>query len=190
MGGSKSGRTKVSQIIRASREVLYRAFLDPDALVSWLPPGGMTGKMHHFDARVGGTYVMSLYYPPDEGIHRGKTAAREDRITVCFVELSPPARIIEEVFFHSEDPALAGSMVLEVGFATRHDGTEVSLVCTEIPPGIRPEDNAEGSRLSLENLSRYVAGTEGISSGSEIDARGCPKTDTLLLDLALKDRLG
>lgn len=99
MGGSKSGRTKVSRIIRASREVLYRAFLDPEALVSWLPPGGMTGKMHHFDARVGGTYVMSLYYPPDEGIHRGKTAAREDRITVCFVELSPPARIIEEVFF-------------------------------------------------------------------------------------------
>ena len=55
--------TRVSRVIQASRKALYHAFLDPAALVVWLPPGEMTGKIHSFDASVGGGYRMSLFYP-------------------------------------------------------------------------------------------------------------------------------
>jgi len=55
--------THTSRIIRALPEELYEAFIDPAALVAWLPPAEMTGVIHEFDARVGGGYRMSLFYP-------------------------------------------------------------------------------------------------------------------------------
>src|SRR4051812_29070827 len=48
------------RVLRATPDRAYRAFLDPDAMVKWLPPNGFTAKMHHMDARVGGTYKMSF----------------------------------------------------------------------------------------------------------------------------------
>ena len=59
-------RTRASRIVKARPEEVYAAFMDPDVLVAWLPPARMTGKIHAFDARVGGGYRMSLYHPPDE----------------------------------------------------------------------------------------------------------------------------
>jgi len=56
------------------------------------PSGGDDGKIHEFDARVGGGYRMSLFYPPDERAFRGKTSDREDRVNMRFVELAPPRR--------------------------------------------------------------------------------------------------
>ena len=47
-------------VLRATPERLYRAFIDPDAMVKWLPPNGFTGKVHHMDPRAGGTYKMSF----------------------------------------------------------------------------------------------------------------------------------
>ena len=70
--------TRTSRIIRAQPEALYEAFMDPASLVAWLPPAGMTGKIYEFDARVGGGYRMSLFYPPDERARRGKSSDRED----------------------------------------------------------------------------------------------------------------
>jgi uncharacterized protein YndB with AHSA1/START domain len=58
--------TRTSRVIRARPEELYEAFIDPAALAAWLPPAEMTGEIHEFDARVGGGYRMSLFYPPDE----------------------------------------------------------------------------------------------------------------------------
>jgi uncharacterized protein YndB with AHSA1/START domain len=55
--------TRVSRIIEARPEELYAAFMDPAALVAWLPPAEMTGEIHAFDARVGGGYRMSIDYP-------------------------------------------------------------------------------------------------------------------------------
>jgi uncharacterized protein YndB with AHSA1/START domain len=148
--------TRTSKLISASPEALYGAFLDPDALVAWLPPGEMTGRIHGFDGRTGGGYEMSLFYPEADSVHRGKTADREDRVTVRFVELSAPSRIVESVAFHSPDAALGGEMKLTVTFEPRVGGTEVTIECTNIPPGIRPEDNETGSRESLEQLARYI----------------------------------
>src|SRR5262245_15285529 len=66
--------TRTSRVIRTRPEELYEAFIDPAALVAWLPPAEMTGKIHEFDARVGGGYRMSLFYPPTERAFRGKTS--------------------------------------------------------------------------------------------------------------------
>src|SRR6185436_2549244 len=86
-------RTRASRIVKARPEEVYAAFMDPDVLVAWLPPARMTGKIHAFDARVGGGYRMSLYHPPDERSFRGKTSDREDMVNVRFVELTPARRI-------------------------------------------------------------------------------------------------
>jgi uncharacterized protein YndB with AHSA1/START domain len=101
----------------------------------------MTGKIHEFDARVGGGYRMSLFYPPNERNFRGKTSEREDMVRVRFVELAPPRRIVEAVSFVTTDPALLGEMTITATFEEVSGGTEV-------------EDNEAGSRLSLEQLAR------------------------------------
>jgi len=148
--------TRTSRVIKAPREALFRAFTDPDALAVWLSPGEMTGKVHEFDARVGGGYRMSLFYPASEPVSRGKTAEREDRFTARFVELTPPARIVEAITFDSPDLAFAGEMTMVVTFEETDGGTEVSILFERIPPGIRPEDNEAGTRSSLEKLARCV----------------------------------
>ena len=145
--------TRTSRVIRARPEELYRAFVDRDALLAWLPPAGMTGHMHAFDARVGGGYRMSLFYPEGSEF-RGKTADREDMVDVRFVELSPPRRVVEAVTFASDDPAFAGEMTLTATFEEVPGGTEVTLLFTNLPPGLRPEDNDAGARSSLEQLAR------------------------------------
>ena len=148
--------TRTSRVIKASREALYRAFTDPKALAAWLSPGEMTGKVHEFDARVGGGYRMSLFYPSSEQAYRGKTSEREDRFTARFVELAPPTRIVQAITFDSVDPAFSGAMTMVVTFEDRDGGTEVAILFENIPSGIRPEDNEAGTRSSLEKLARYV----------------------------------
>src|SRR4051812_39272593 len=100
--------TRTSRIIKAPPQKVYEAFMDPTQLVAWLPPGEMTGKIHAFDARVGGGYRMSLFYPSTERSLRGKTSDREDMVDVRFVDLAPPRRIVEAVSFVTSDPALFG----------------------------------------------------------------------------------
>ncbi|MDB4947623.1 MAG: ATPase [Gemmatimonadetes bacterium] len=149
-----SAGTRTSRIIKATPGELYGAFMDPAALVEWLPPAEMTGEMHEFDGRVGGGYRMSLFYPPTERVFRGKFAEREDRVVVRFVELEPPRRIVQAVTFDTPDPAFAGEMTMVMTFDEVAGGTEVAIECTNLPPGLRPEDNDAGSRLSLEQLAR------------------------------------
>lgn len=153
-GKTEKRSTRTSRSIRARPEALYAAFTDPAALVEWLPPAEMTGRIHAFDGRVGGGYRMSLFYPETGRTVRGKTAEREDQVEVRFVELSPPRRIVEAVRFVSDDPGFQGEMTMTATFAEVADGTEVTLVFTHLPPGLRPEDNDEGARLSLEQLAR------------------------------------
>jgi len=153
---NSAASTRTSRIIKAPCEALYRAFTDPAALAVWLAPGEMTGMVHEFDARVGGGYRMSLYYPSSEEVYRGKTSEREDRFRARFVELTPPTRIVQSITFDTTDPAFSGEMTMVVTFEDRDDGTEVTIVFENIPPGIRPEDNDAGTRLSLEKLARYL----------------------------------
>jgi uncharacterized protein YndB with AHSA1/START domain len=160
---TSAASTRTSRVIKAPREALYRAFTDPAALAVWLAPGDMTGKIHEFDGRVGGGYRMSLFYPSSEQEFRGKTSEREDRFTARFVELTPPKRIVQAISFDSADPAFSGEMTMVVTFEARDGGTEVTILFEHIPPGIRPEDNDEGTRSSLEKLARYIEQESGSS---------------------------
>ena len=147
--------TRVSKVINAPPAAVYAAFMDPAVLVDWLPPAEMTGRIHEFDGRVGGGYRMSLFYPATERSFRGKTSEREDMVSVRFVDLQPARRIVEQVTFHTTDPALLGEMTITISFEDVIDGTEVTLLCSNLPPGLRPEDNEAGSRISLEQLARH-----------------------------------
>jgi uncharacterized protein YndB with AHSA1/START domain len=158
MGDEAAGALgRISQFVKAPPAAVYAAFMDPAALVQWLPPARMTGTIHAFDARVGGGYAMSLFYPEDERAFRGKTALREDRVEVRFTALEPPHRIVEAVRFVTDDPALMGEMTITITLEDAPGGTLVAMAFENLPRGLRPEDNAEGGRLSLEQLARRFA---------------------------------
>lgn len=153
---SAANSTRTSRVIKAPAEDVYQAFIDPHALVTWQSPGDMTAEVHAFDARVGGGYQMSLYYPETEQQNRGKTSGHEDRYTARFLELTPPKRIVQAITFDSDDPAFSGEMTMIVTLEEGAGGTEVTFRFEDIPAGIRPEDNDAGTRSSLEKLARYV----------------------------------
>jgi len=104
--------TVVSKIINAPREAVYRAFLDQDAVATWLPPGSMRGVVHAFDAREGGSFSMSLVYPEGDRSSQGKTSESTDTFQGRFAKLIPNERIVWAVEFESADPSFAGEMIV------------------------------------------------------------------------------
>ena len=148
--------TSVSRIIQASRPIVYKAFLDADVLVQWLPPQGMRGEIHRFEPHVSGAFDMTLVYQAEEDRGAGKSADDRDTFQGRFVELVPDERIVWAIEFESDDPANAGTMRLVWDLRDVVSGTEVTVLTENLPPGIRPEDNEEGSRLSLANLAALV----------------------------------
>ena len=156
MTDTKSHSSRNTKFIKASQAAVYKAFTDPKALAVWFAPGDMTAEVHQFDERVGGGYEMSLYYPASEKDARGKTGDKEDRYRARFVELTPPSRIVEAIIFDSDDAGFAGEMIMNVTLEGKNGGTEVTIVFENIPAGIRPEDNEQGTELSLQKLAKYV----------------------------------
>lgn len=100
-----------SRIVKAPPHAVYEAFMNPKALVAWLPPEGMEGRIDAFDAREGGTYRMTLTYT-DPDHPAGKTSDNSDVAQGEFLELVPGKRIVQRIVFESEDPAFAGAMVM------------------------------------------------------------------------------
>jgi uncharacterized protein YndB with AHSA1/START domain len=150
--------TEASRVINAPREAVYRAFLDQDALVAWLPPGSMRGVVHAFDGREGGCFRMSLVYPEGDRSSRGKTSESTDTFQGRFVKLIPCEQIVWAVEFESADPSFAGEMIVSTTLAPADGGTKVTILCENIPPGIRPEDNEVGCRSTLEKLASFLDG--------------------------------
>lgn len=152
----KRARTEVSRIIKAQRQAVYRACLDPVAVAAWRAPDNMKGHMHFFDARQGGTYRMSLTYQDAARSVGGKTSEDTDSFHGRFVELVPDEKIVEAVAFESSDPCFAGEMTITTSLADAREGTEVTILCQDIPPGIRPADNELGCQMSLRNLAALL----------------------------------
>ena len=148
--------TKNSKVIKATAEKLYRAFTDPKALETWQAPGEMTGKVQHFDLKVGGGYQMSLFYPATDKNAKGKTTDKEDRYTARFLELVPNKRIVQATTFDTDNPDFKGEMMMEVTLEAHEAETTVIIIFKNLPPGIRPEDNEKGTELSLQKLAQYV----------------------------------
>jgi uncharacterized protein YndB with AHSA1/START domain len=147
-------QTRVVRRIRASRESVYRALVDADAVAAWRVPGGMTAVVHVFDVRVGGRFRVSLTYESPQ--RQGKTAAATDTYHGRFVELVPDERVVEELEFETSDPALGGLMRITTTLADADGGTDVVVLQDDIPPGVSAADNEIGTRMALDKLAALV----------------------------------
>ncbi|HEY8950855.1 MAG TPA: SRPBCC family protein [Rhizomicrobium sp.] len=145
-------RSRISQFVPATPAQVYRACIDPAFVVRWRVPDNMMAKVHSFDARVGGGYRMSLTYR-DPAPSAGKTTADTDTFNGRFLELIPNEKIVEAINFETDDPGSRGEMTLTTSLRDVQDGTEVTMLFENIPSGVRPEDNDEGTRQSLKKLA-------------------------------------
>lgn len=136
---------RLHRVIRAPVERVYRAFLDPDAMAKWMPPHGFTGKVHHIDAKVGGTYKMSFTnFSTGQALAFGGT----------YLELAPNERIRNTDAF--DDPNLPGEMVTTVSLREVPCGTELNIVQEGIPEAIPLEGCYLGWQESLTLLAQLV----------------------------------
>lgn len=143
---STSGNTvRLHRVIRAPRERVYKAFLDPEAMVKWLPPHGFTGKVHEIDAKVGGGYRMSF-----TNFSTGKSHSFGGRYT----ELTKPERIKYNDQF--DDPNLPGQMLVTIELRAVACGTELSIVQEGVPEAIPVEFCYLGWQESLGMLASLV----------------------------------
>jgi uncharacterized protein YndB with AHSA1/START domain len=145
-----------SRIIKAPRRTIYQAFMDPDAVASWLPPKGMKGAVETYDARNCGAFRMSLTFLGSDHAQRGKTSEHTDVVQGHFAELIADTRIVQQVEFESRDPSFAGTMTMTWTMNDVPGGTEVTVRAENVPQGISPKDHETGMRSSLENLAAFT----------------------------------
>ncbi|HWO76560.1 MAG TPA: SRPBCC family protein [Bacillus sp. (in: firmicutes)] len=148
-----------SRVIKAAPQTIYKAFVDPKALVSWLPPKGMKGHIYEFDARAGGAFQLSLTYIDTTHSTQGKTTEDTDFVKGRFLEFVPNERIVWLVEFESDDPVFAGEMIMTWSLEAIPDGTMVTIVCENVPEGIQKEEHDAGLSSTLENLAIYTEKT-------------------------------
>ena len=136
---------RLHRVLRAPPERVYRAFLDPDAMAKWLPPNGFTGKVHHMEAKVGGTYKMSF-----TNFSTGKSHS----FGGTYRELAPHERIRYTDRF--DDPSLPREMLTTVTLKNVFCGTELSVVQEGVPAVIPAEACYLGWQESLVLLAKLV----------------------------------
>ncbi|MFF0721577.1 SRPBCC domain-containing protein [Micromonospora sp. NPDC003816] len=146
--------TQVTAHVAAPRPAVYRALLDPDAVAVWRAPEGMTGQVHHFEAREGGAFRVSLTYDAPDAT--GKTTAHTDTYHGHFRRLVPDEVVVEVLEFETDDPALRGVMTMTTTLTDADSGTDVRVVHEGVPDAVPAADNETGTRMSLANLARLV----------------------------------
>ena len=139
------GTVHLHRVLKAKPERVYRAFLDPDAKVKWLPPHGFTGKIHHMDARVGGSYKMSF---------TNFTTGSSHSFGGKYVELVPNELLRYVDTF--DDPNLPGEMKVTVTLRKVSVGTELNITQEGIPDAIPAEACYLGWQESLTLLAQLV----------------------------------
>jgi len=136
---------RLHRVLRATPERVYRAFLDPDAMVKWLPPNGFTGKVHSMDAKVGGGHKMSF---------TNFTTGQSHSFGGTYIELMPNERIRYTDKF--DDPNLPGEMQVTVTLKKVSCGTDVNIVQEDVPEAIPAEMCYLGWQESLVLLAKLV----------------------------------
>src|SRR4051812_8376793 len=136
---------RLHRVLRATPERIYRAFIDPDAMVKWLPPNGFTGKVPHLSAQAGGTFKMSF---------TNFSTGHSHSFGGKYLELVPNERIRHTDKF--DDPNLAGEMQTTVSLKKVFCGTELQIVQEGIPDVIPPEACCLGWQESLALLAKLV----------------------------------
>jgi uncharacterized protein YndB with AHSA1/START domain len=136
---------KLHRVLRATPEKIYRAFLEPDALVKWLPPNGFVAKVHSMDAKVGGSFRMSF-----TNFGTGKSHS----FGGTYIELKPHESIRYTDKF--DDPNLPGEMHVTIALKKVSCGTEVNIVQEGVPAVIPAEACYLGWQESLVLLGKLV----------------------------------
>lgn len=136
---------RLHRVLRAPPERVYKAFLDPDAMTKWIPPHGFTGKVHHMDARAGGSYRMSF-----TNFNTGKSHA----FGGTYVALTPHEQIRYTDRF--EDPSMPGEMQVTISLRKVACGTDLTIVQEGLPPAIPVEFCYLGWQESLSLLALLV----------------------------------
>jgi uncharacterized protein YndB with AHSA1/START domain len=136
---------RLHRVLHATPEKVYRAFLDADAMAKWLPPNGFTGKVHHLDAKVGGTFKMSF---------TNFTTGKSHSFGGEYLELTPHERIRHTDKF--DDPNLPGEMRVTITLKKVSVGTELNIVQEGVPEVIPPEACYLGWQESLALLAKLV----------------------------------
>ena len=142
---SLTNTVRLHRVLRASPERVYRAFLDPDAMAKWIPPHGFTGKVHHMDATVGGSYKMSF-----TNFGTGKSHSFGGK----YVELKPHELIRYTDQF--DDPNLPGEMQVTISLRSVSCGTELTIIQEGLPSAIPVELCYLGWQESLSLLAHLV----------------------------------
>jgi uncharacterized protein YndB with AHSA1/START domain len=136
---------RLHRVLRATPERVYRAFLDADAVTKWLPPNGFTGKVHHMDAKVGGTFKMSF---------TNFTTGKSHSFGGEYLELVPHERIRYTDNF--DEPNLPGEIQVTVNLKKASCGTELNIVQEGVPDVIPAEACYLGWQESLILLAKLV----------------------------------
>ena len=136
---------RLHRVLRAAPENIYRAFLDADAMAKWLPPNGFTGKVHHLDAKVGGTYKMSF---------TNFTTGKSHSFGGSNLELKPHERIRHTDKF--DVPNLSGEMQVTIVLKQVSCGTELNITQEGLPAVIPAEACYLGWQESLTLLAKLV----------------------------------
>jgi uncharacterized protein YndB with AHSA1/START domain len=136
---------RLHRVLRSKPERVYRAFLEADALVKWLPPYGFTATVHHIEPRVGGSYKMSF---------RNFTTGNSHSFGGKYLELVPNERIRRTDVF--DDPNLPGEMQVTVNIRPVLVGVELQIIQENIPSAIPVEGCYLGWQQSLTLLAQLV----------------------------------
>jgi uncharacterized protein YndB with AHSA1/START domain len=136
---------RLHRVLRAKPEKVYRAFLEADALAKWIPPYGFTCKVHHLDAKVGGTFKMAF---------ANFTTGHSHSFGGEYLELVPQERIRYTDKF--DDPNLPGVITVTVALKKVMCGTEVNIEQAGVPAVIPAEMCYLGWQESLEQLAKLV----------------------------------
>ena len=136
---------RLHRVLKTTPDKIYRAFLDPDAMAKWLPPHGFTGKVHHLEAKIGGTFRMSF---TNFGSGNSHSFGGE------YLELVPNERIRHTDKF--DDPNLPGAMQVTISLQPVSCGTELSIMQEGVPAVIPPEACYLGWQESLTLLAQLV----------------------------------
>ncbi len=142
---ANTNAVRLHRVLRAKPERVYRAFLDADAMAKWLPPNGFTGKVHHLDAKVGGTFKMSF---------TNFSSGKSHSFGGTYLELKPSEQLRYTDKF--DDPNLPGEMVTTVTLKEVFCGTDLNIAQEGIPAIIPAEACYLGWQESLALLAKLV----------------------------------
>jgi uncharacterized protein YndB with AHSA1/START domain len=145
MTTNNTNTIRLHRVLHAPPEKVYRAFLDPNAMVKWLPPNGFTGHIHHLEAKVGGTYKMSF---------TNFTTGNSHSFGGEYLELVPNERIVNTDRF--DDPNMPGEMQNTITLKKVSVGTELNILQEGVPAVIPAEACYLGWQESLTLLAKLV----------------------------------